>query len=73
MPGLNGVKKGLFAFDFSPLFSFAVFGRFVISAVCFPFPLYTLRSLIRDKSKIHLVYSHTLVISFILTIHRLRY
>ena len=35
------------------------------------FPL-LLRSLIRDKSKIHFVYSHTLVISFVLTIHRLR-
>ena len=34
------------------------------------FPL-LLRSLIRDKSKIHFVYSHTLVISFVLTIHRL--
>ena len=35
------------------------------------FPL-LLRSLIRDKSKIHFVYSHTLVISFVLIIHRLR-
>ena len=34
------------------------------------FPL-LLRSLIRDKSKIHFVYSHTLVVSFVLTIHRL--
>ena len=31
----------------------------------FPFPL-LLRSLIRDKSKIHFVYSHALVISFVL-------
>ena len=27
----------LFVFDFSPLFSFAIFGHFVISVVCFPF------------------------------------
>ena len=37
---LNGVTKALFVFDFSPLFSFSVFGRFVNSVVCFPFSPY---------------------------------